>query len=243
MRRFFFTEIPKTIDSFFSIPENQINHLIRVLRMKVDDCLEISDGSGMIVLGIIVHVTNDEVIIRVIDIKEGKEKAIHCIAFLAELKSDAMDNAISILAEHGIPRIIPFFASRSIPNFDNKQAQKKQERRQKIVDETVKKVGGLYQSYIETSINFNQLPSFLESISQKIVFYEAENSSSQKLSTIDFNQESAFFIGPEGGFTEKEIQQLTKWGCNHYSLGTRILRAPQATSAAATLIRYFTENH
>lgn len=243
MRRFFFQDIPKEINSIYSIPKDQINHLVRVLRVKNDDVLEITDGQGLIITASVVLASLDEVILRIQDIKKGKEVAINSIAFLAELKSDAMDNAISILAEHGIPKIIPFFASRSIPSFDTKQASKKQERRQRIIDETVKKVGGLYQSHIECSVTFNQLAPILQSISQKIVFYEAENSPSQKLNTVDFSKENCFFIGPEGGFTEKEIHQFNKWDCQYYSLGTRILRAPQATSAAVTLIRYFTENN
>lgn len=243
MRRFFFNNIPKTQDSLFSIPSVHINHLVRVLRIQENDILEMSDGSGMIILGKVLNATTDEVIVRIAEIKKGKEQAINSIAFLAELKNDAMDNAISILAEHGIPKIIPFFASRSIPSFDSKQAIKKQERRQKIIDETIKKVGGLYQSVIDTSINFNQIHSKLENISQRIIFFEAENSPSKKLNTIDFSKDSAFFIGPEGGFTDKEIQQFATWNCENFSLGSRILRAPQAASAAATLIRYFTENN
>ncbi len=204
--------------------------------MKHGDTLEISNGTGMIFTGEIIS----EECIKIIDIKQGTEKPLLATAFLAEIK--AMDDAISILAEHGIQRIIPFFASRSISKFDPKQALKKQERRQKLVDESIKKVGGLYKAEITPSIPFGEIPKYLDHIPQKIVFYESENSPSQKLSTIDYSQELSFFIGAEGGFTDKEIQTLHEWGGQNYSLGTRILRATQACASASTLIRYFTEN-
>ncbi len=244
MRRFYFDNIDDNCadgrsadgrsNEVVSIPKEQQNHLFRVLRMKQGDTLEISNGTGMIFTGEIIS----EDCIKIIDIKQGTEKPLLATAFLAEIK--AMDEAISILAEHGIQRIIPFFASRSISKFDPKQALKKQERRQKLVDESIKKVGGLYKAEITPSIPFGEIPKYLDS--QKIVFYESENSPSQKLSSIDYSQELSFFIGAEGGFTDKEIQTLHEWGCQNYSLGTRILRATQACASASTLIRYFTEN-
>ncbi|MGL4676204.1 MAG: RsmE family RNA methyltransferase [Brevinema sp.] len=237
MRRFFFPDIPIKLGASFSIPTDQINHLVRVLRIKADDIIEISNGSGNIITAQILSASPSQVLLKILNSQLGQEIALETIAYIAELK--AMDDAISILAEHGIQTIIPFFAERSISKFDPKQTLKKQERRQKLIEETTKKVGGLYSSHIEVSIPFSQIAKQLESIPQKIVFYERE--SSNNLSTIDFKQAQAFLIGPEGGFTDKEIQFLISWGCTTCSLGSRILRATQAVSAAATLIRYFTE--
>ncbi|MGL5956597.1 MAG: RsmE family RNA methyltransferase [Brevinema sp.] len=238
MRRFFFPDIPIEPDACFSVPTDQIKHLVRVLRIKNNDLIEISNGSGRIITAQVLNADTNQVFIKIINTRIGQETPLITTAFVAELK--AMDEVITILAEHGIQHIVPFFAERSIPKFDPKQAQKKQERRQKLIEETTKKVGGLYSSHIELSIPFSEIVHHLESIPQKIIFYEQETSTN--LSSIDFTKPQAFFIGPEGGFTTKEIQLLKEWGGITYSLGSRILRAPQAVSAATTLIRYFTEN-
>lgn len=44
-------------------------------------------------------------ILEIQEIREGQEIPLKNIAFIAELKNDAMD----VLAEHGIQRIVPFF--------------------------------------------------------------------------------------------------------------------------------------
>ena len=241
MRRFHFPNIPSINETFF-VPEDQVAHLSRVLRVNLGDLLEASDGSGQVFELSVTHIDKESIQLKVLSSKMGAERALHSIAFIGELKNDAMDNTISLLAEHGIQTIIPFFAERSIPKFDAKQASKKQERRQKIANEAIKKVGGLYPCLVMDSIPFKEIENKIANIPQRIIFWEEENAPSKNLNNIDYNQKHAFFIGPEGGFSQKEIDKLLSWGCQSYSLGSRILRAPQAAAAAATIIRYLTEN-
>ena len=241
MRRFHFPNIP-SINEIFFVPEDQVAHLSRVLRVNLGDLLEASDGSGQVFELSVTHIDKETIQLKVLSSKMGAERALHSIAFIGELKNDAMDNTISLLAEHGIQTIIPFFAERSIPKFDAKQASKKQERRQKIANEAIKKVGGLYPCLVMDSIPFKEIENQIANIPQRIIFWEEENAPSKNLNNIDYNQKHAFFIGPEGGFSQKEIDKLLSWGCQSYSLGSRILRAPQAAAAAAAIIRYLTEN-
>ena len=47
---------------------------------------------------------------------------------------------------------------------------------------------------------------------------------------------AAFFIGPEGGFEEKEIWQLQEQGAEVITLGHRILRADTAGITVLSLL-------
>ncbi|WP_040932184.1 RsmE family RNA methyltransferase, partial [Paenibacillus larvae] len=47
-------------------------------------------------------------------------------------------------------------------------------------------------------------------------------------------------VGPEGGFTEKEIEQAEESGCRSIGLGTRILRTETAAMVGLTCILYET---
>ena len=241
MRRFSFPHIPAPQETFFA-PEDQVKHISSVLRMKTGDIFEATDGTGFIYSLCILSIDQDTIQLQVLSQNQGKEKALLSTAFLAELKNDAMDDAIAILAEHGIPHIIPFFAERSIPKLDPKQKIKKQERRQKIANESLKKVGGIYSCTVRESLSFKELAPLLLASEQKIIFWEREEAPSHNLNKINYQKEHSFIIGPEGGFTQKEITQFLSWDCEAYSLGTRILRAPQACSAAASIIRYLSEN-
>ncbi|MGL5254999.1 MAG: RsmE family RNA methyltransferase [Brevinema sp.] len=238
MRRFIFPSLPSPGD-VFSAPKDEIRHLYSVLRVKNGESLEASCGDGSIAVLEVLTASLDDVSFRVISKKQGDEIPLHAEAFLAELKSDAMDEAISLLAELGISVIHPFFAERSIPKMDAKDLAKKQLRRQKLANEAVKKVGGLYTCTVNSSCSWKMLNDW-NTFTHKILFYENADPKS-RIDELDFSQSAAFVIGPEGGFTSKEVDFFTNQGFSLFSLGTRIMRAPTACAAAAIQIRSCTE--
>ena len=63
----------------------------------------------------------------------------------------------------------------------------------------------------------------------------------KKLSDIDIKGSVALAVGPEGDFTEKEIELLTvNYGFVPVTIGKRILRAETAAIAAISALRYRT---
>ena len=48
----------------------------------------------------------------------------------------------------------------------------------------------------------------------------------------------ALFIGPEGGYSDKELELLSGGGVKHFSLGKRILRTETAAIASSAIILY-----
>ncbi|MGL5722035.1 MAG: RsmE family RNA methyltransferase [Brevinema sp.] len=240
MRRFIFPTLPET-GGIFSAPKDQIRHLYSVLRVKVGDHLEASCGDGMLAQLEVIAASLEEVSFRVLSKEQGNEVPLHTQAFLAELKSDAMDEAISLLAELGVSAINPFFAERSIAKIDVKDLEKKRLRRQKLADEVVKKVGGLYTCKVNSSRPWKTLLDW-GSYTHKILFYENADPS-HRIESLDFTQPSAFIIGPEGGFTTQEVDFFINKGFTTFSLGTRIMRAPTACAAAVVQIRTYAESY
>ncbi|MGL4388911.1 MAG: RsmE family RNA methyltransferase [Brevinema sp.] len=239
MRRFNFLTIPN-IGEIFEAPAEQVKHITRVLRMQVGDQFEASNGTGFIYQIEIISISTEQVLLKVLDQQKGKEIPLLATAFISELKNDAMDDSIALLAEHGVQRIIPFFSERSISKYDQK-VSKKQERRQKIALEAIKKVGGLFDCIVEESIPWKIISSRLDHFDQKILFWEENPNNVTSLEAIDMNKEFAFIIGPEGGFSSSEVFSLLQTGVTCHSLGSRILTAPNAAACSAVLFRYLTE--
>ena len=50
------------------------------------------------------------------------------------------------------------------------------------------------------------------------------------------------FIGPEGGFTPREVDQALRYGVTPVSLGPRILRAETAALVATAVVLYHLED-
>ena len=72
----------------------------------------------------------------------------------------------------------------------------------------------------------------------KIVLYP---NAEKKISDIDIKGSVALAVGPEGDFTEREIELLTNYGFVPVTIGKRILRAETAAIAAVSALRYKTE--
>ena len=63
----------------------------------------------------------------------------------------------------------------------------------------------------------------------------------ETLKLIKSDMKIALFIGPEGGFDQKEIDDLINCGAKIVSLGKRILRTETASLTALSMIMLYTE--
>lgn len=232
-----FSNIPVE-QSIFQASADQAHHMVKVLRLRPGDVFEAADGKGGIAEIELLDTSGN---LRVIAKHQGNEVPLLVSACIAELKHDAMEQSIGMLAEIGIQRIIPFFSERSVPKFNSRDSAKKQQRRQKIADEAVKKVGGLFSCTVEESQVFDHFLQGLAQFSMKIVFWEDTRLEILGFPATSVFEHTAFVIGPEGGFSADEIRKFSDAGCIFSSLGTRILKAPQAAAAAAYLVRYLSE--
>ena len=88
---------------------------------------------------------------------------------------------------------------------------------------------------------FTEILEYGQGCDLKIIFYESESASLNSLLTAVAQpppQSILLILGPEGGFTEGEIEQARGAGCLTAVLGPRILRAETATIAACALVQY-----
>ena len=75
----------------------------------------------------------------------------------------------------------------------------------------------------------------------KIVFWEEESKPVNKellVSNVKPVEKILILLGPEGGFTLKEVETARESGFITAALGPRILRSETATVAACTLLQY-----
>jgi len=73
----------------------------------------------------------------------------------------------------------------------------------------------------------------------KLIFWEAESTPLRIDASGAISKGDVFMIlGPEGGFTENEIEQARRAGFKSVSLGPRILRAETAALAASALAQF-----
>ncbi len=220
-----------------------VNHIKNVLRYKIGDTLEVCDEFQKRYFTKIGSIFNDEIVLNIIDISlDTTESTIEITLYQGLPKSDKMDFIVQKCTELGVSRFVPILTDRVIVKIDDKNGIKKVERWGKIAEEASKQSGRQAVPIVE---NVNKLENIVENLSKYdivIVPYECEKDMSLKslLKRHDGNVKSiAVVIGPEGGFSEKDIKVLEK-SCEikKVSLGKRILRTETAGIATVSMLLY-----
>ncbi|QTA90883.1 Ribosomal RNA small subunit methyltransferase E domain-containing protein [Desulfonema magnum] len=150
-----------------------------------------------------------------------------------------MDNLVRHLTELGITEWIPFIAERSVSRPDKKRLASRMERWKKIAREAVKQCKRSHIPDIDTVLSFEELLHIGKAYDLKIVFWENETMNFAFPQLHDKQYHTIFvMLGPEGGFTSREIESALASGFVTAALGPRILRAETATIAASALLQY-----
>jgi 16S rRNA (uracil1498-N3)-methyltransferase len=237
--RFFFIESLESEDTIFSITGPDARHIRTVLRLKPGDKIGLFDGKGFECEAEIVDCSSGKVTASLIRrYSSTAESPIQITVAQGFLKERKMDGLVRQLSEIGIAKWMPFIAERSVPIPDKKQLAKRAKRWGKIAREAVKQCRRGRIMKIGDTASFSQVLNLGEDCDLKIAFWEDESRPVQLINPQSPIRTVFALIGPEGGFTQREIEIAKDHGFITAGLGPRILRAETAAVAASVLLQY-----
>ncbi|MGL4789860.1 MAG: 16S rRNA (uracil(1498)-N(3))-methyltransferase [Anaerotignaceae bacterium] len=215
-------------------------HLSTVLRVREGEVVEICDGEGTDYNCVVTAVDKKEVQLKIVEKKESvSEPKTKITLFQGLPKADKMEQIIQKCVELGIEKIVPVSTDRAIVKIDKKDGDKKVQRWQKIAESAAKQSGRGIIPEICSVISFKEAISLTENFDGTIVPYEKETTNGIKEFIKDFNGTTVgVFIGPEGGFSEEEIEIAKENGVFPITLGKRILRTETAGMATVAILLY-----
>lgn len=237
----------------FFVPLDQINgndvkicgsdayHIRTVLRKKIGDLLPATDGQGRFLILKIKQADTDTLYCQIMSVRDADTYTFNISVFQAIPRGQTFDLIVEKLCELGTYRLIPVLTERSIPQYDTDKALKKQQRWQRISDETMKKVGRSTQMEVLPPVPIKIIADYLKPDELKIIPWELERELTLKeLLRSQKNAASlSIFIGPEGGFSKTEVDFCVNIGFRPVTLGPRILKVE--TAAIATVANIFYE--
>jgi 16S rRNA (uracil1498-N3)-methyltransferase len=155
-------------------------------------------------------------------------------------KKDKMELIIQKAVELGVYEIIPVMTNRTVVRLeDAKKELKKLERWQAISVSAAKQSGrGIIPRVTEVH-GFKKALEYAKALDVKLLPYENERGipfTRETLDKINPTDNVGVFIGPEGGFEEKEVQEAKLNGFIPITLGKRILRTETAGLTALSLL-------
>ena len=235
MNRFFINEVADSRNTIIDLED--IKHISKVLRLDIGDEIEIVDEKNkeyiMKIVEIeksVIHLEN----IKKIDIQ--REDDVKIVLYQGIPKGSKMDDICKQITQVGIYEIVPVKFKRCVATDINKN---KIERLQKIIDEASKQSKRTVIPEIKQVLTFKQMVQELSKNDKNIVFYEDERQKSIREFVKGIEN---IKIGPEGGISEEEIQQLKEVEVDILTLGNRILRTETASIVAKSILTYELEN-
>ncbi len=251
MQRRRFYAAPEDIDgSTVRLSREETHHLTRVLRLGRGDEVFVFDGCGNEYRCEVVGIETDRAQLEIIDrLADEVESPVDLTLAQALAKGEKFDLIIQKATELGVRRIAPIATEHADVKLKDEQAAKRLERWRRISLEALKQCGRRTLVEILTPLSLEEFlnASDVESKAQinsnvsrvMLVFNERGGSAiGDALADVERSDAVTALIGPEGGWSEAELDLLEKRGARFVTLGPRILRTETAAIAAVTLIEH-----
>lgn len=239
----FFVEPSQIQGKRIVITGGDVNHIKNVLRMKAGEEISVSNGvDGKEYRCGIEAFSEDEVICELRFVKEdGVELPSKVCLFQGLPKADKMELIVQKAVELGVSEIIPVSAGRSVVKLDEKKAKARVGRWQGIAEAAAKQSRRGIVPKVTEVMSMKEAVAYAGSLDVKLIPYElAEDMGKTKdiISGIRPGESVAVFVGPEGGFEEKEIVEAMEQGFFPITLGKRILRTETAGFTVLAWLMY-----
>ncbi|MCR5794152.1 MAG: 16S rRNA (uracil(1498)-N(3))-methyltransferase, partial [Solobacterium sp.] len=227
------TETRPLVGAEYKLNEAQEHHAKNVLRLNNETVRLVYEGEAYLA-----HCTLSQSRFKVTVTAKDEtvnEPAAEVILAPALIMRDKFELVLQKAAELGATRIVPFTSSRCIIRVKQEKKEKQRDRWEKILTEASQQCKRNRIPVLDEICRFADLKKVAADV--RIAAYEAAGVQAQRIPDLYDPQKSVMVvIGPEGGFSEEEIEELKDAGFACVTLGSRILRAETAAMYALSVI-------
>ena len=234
----YFASINKD-DTVHFIKEDE-HHILHVMRMKKGDEIEVVSNNHLYLCR--VDDTNPLVVSIIHEIENDVEIKEDITLLFALTKGDKIDLVLQKATELGVKKVALIQSERTVVKYESKDLEKKSQRFQKIMKEASEQSHRLIVPEFLGIFNLKQLPKEAFSDINYVAYEKDASKINESFEGLKKGHSVSILIGPEGGFSEQEINDVTNRGFIRTSLGKRILRAETAAIYALSVLGYLLEN-
>jgi len=224
-----------TVGDTVVLPAQAAHYLTRVLRLSAGDAVRLFNGNGKDYTGEVRKIDRNTVLVGLSGERDpGTESPLKITLVQAISRGERMDYTVQKAAELGVFSIQPVFTSRVAVRLDDKRRIKRLSHWQGVVTSACEQSGrAVIPQVLEPLTLADWL--MLEDDTQRLVLDPvAEN----KLSNCKITAGSvSVLVGPEGGFSTHELDQVKANGVASVSLGPRVFRTESAGPAAMAVLQ------
>lgn len=215
-------------DDLAEVGGDRAHHLARVARLRLGEAVEVSDGERAWPAEV-VEISDKQVRFRLGRELPPPPPRPRVRLYPAVVKPARLEWAVEKATELGVEAITPLAAERSDPAFV-KTAAKRLDRLQRIAEAAAQQARLLRAPAVSAPV------SVAEALAEAADRRYWADFGGGALAAAQPGETVAVFVGPEGGWTESEREAAEASGAVRVSVGSTVLRAETAATAAAALL-------
>ena len=234
--------IPTPLDEIIELPKDVTHHVLHVFRHNMEKPITVTGSDNRCGTYQITEEVDGKAQAKLIEYVDANLASYRTILVQSLLKGEKLEWVLQKATELNVDTIYFVPTANCVAKYDEKKLQSKVNRWEKIMLEAAQQCG---RNHLPTLVVGETLLQALdiESDALKLVAYENEAGQTIKdvLKTLHSDKsvtDVLICIGPEGGYQEKEINAIIKYGGKSVSLGNTILRAETAAIGSLAMIRY-----
>lgn len=234
--------IPTPLDEIIELPKNVTHHVLHVFRHNMEKPITVTGSDNRCGTYQITAEVDGKAQAKLIEYVDANLVSYRTILVQSLLKGEKLEWVLQKATELNVDTIYLVPTANCVAKYDEKKLQSKVNRWEKIMLEAAQQCG---RNHLPTLVVGETLLQALdiESEALKLVAYENEAGQTIKdvLKTLHSDKsvtDVLICIGPEGGYQEKEINAIIKYGGKSVSLGNTILRAETAAIGSLAMIQY-----
>ncbi|MEJ2059372.1 MAG: 16S rRNA (uracil(1498)-N(3))-methyltransferase [Gammaproteobacteria bacterium] len=226
--------LPLQSGSIVQLDERGHRHLTQVLRKRAGDEVTLFNGDGHDYTARVTESSRRETCVEVLaSAPAAAESPLALTLCPAIAKTDPMAYALQKAVELGVHAIQPLYTERSQPLMQGDRLRKRMQHWEGILISACEQCG---RARIPELFEPLALHDWLARTDADCKPAALAPGSTTRLKELQ-SSPSHLLVGPEGGFSDQEIETLTRSGCQPVSLGPRILRTETAGVAALAVLQ------
>ncbi len=233
-----FVEREEITGEVVSLTQDDYHHLWRVVRLRSGDPLEVCDGQGQVWRARLLSAGTAQ-LVEGPDVREAPKPRLHVLQALP--KGRKLDEVIEALVELGVDRITPVVAERSVPRLSGEKRERARRRWTAVARAAAAQSRRAWLPVVSeldevASAAANLVRSDVGGVAAHV---GASTPLALALAALPPDvSEVAVAVGPEGGWSESEVNCWRSSGLEAVTLGPSVLRTEHAAFGACAAIAY-----
>ncbi|WP_159939898.1 MULTISPECIES: 16S rRNA (uracil(1498)-N(3))-methyltransferase [unclassified Nocardiopsis] len=213
-------------------------HAAVVRRIREGETVDLSDGLGLRVRCTVAAVAKDHVVCAVVERREEPAPRPRLTVVQALPKGDRGELAVEMMTEAGVDAVVPWAAERCVTRWRGERAAKALARWRATAREAAKQARRVRLPEVAGLADRAEVAGLLAGADLGVVLHEDAEA---RLASMELprtgDAEIVLVVGPEGGFSEAELDAFTAAGAVRALLGDSVLRTSTAGLAALSVLQ------